>query len=142
MSEFELHSYLPRLPEEALKEFTEWCVIEQATEAGFELIVDESKLANLTPAYYIEELVDQFVQATRNSIAGGMAILAAGKQADTNALTGIPIVVDFISLYVKYLVPKGEKNILPIDEKLTQAAQEQFDKLCEIAQKHDVDLKA
>jgi hypothetical protein len=142
MSELELHSYLPRLSEEALKEFTEWCVIEQATEAGFELIVDKSKLANLAPAYYIEELVDQFVQATRNSIAGGMAILAAGKQADTHALTGIAIVVDFISLYVKYLAPKGEKNMLPIDEKLAQAAQEQFDKLCEIAQKYGFDLKA
>jgi hypothetical protein len=125
MSELELHSYLPHLSEETLKEFTEWCVIEQATEAGFELIVDKSKLTNLAPAYYIEELVDQFVQATRNSIAGGMAIL----------------VVDFISLYVKYLAPKGEKNMLPIDEKLAQVAQEQFDKLCEIAQKYGVDLK-
>jgi hypothetical protein len=142
MSELELYPYLPRLSEAALKEFAEWCVIEQATEAGFELIVDESKLANLAPAYFIEELVDQFVQATRNSIAGGMAILAAGKQADTHALTGIAIVVDFISLYVKYLVPKGEKNMLPIDEKLVQTAQEQFDKLCEIAQKYGVDLKA
>ncbi|BAZ40401.1 hypothetical protein NIES4101_63620 [Calothrix sp. NIES-4101] len=142
MSELELHQYLPRLSEEALKEFTQWCVIDQATEAGFELIVDESRLTNLAPAYYIEELVDQFVKATRNTIAGGMAVLAAGKQADSHALKGIPIVVDFISLYVKYLVPKGEKNMLPADEKLALAGQEQFDKLCEIAKKFGVDLKA
>lgn len=141
MSELELHHYLPRLSDEALKEFTDWCVLEQAKEAGFELIPDKSKLLDLAPPYYIEELVDQFIKATRNTIEGGMAALAAGKQADNHGLEGIPIVVDFISLYVKYLIPKGEKNLLPVDEKLALASQEQFDKLCEIANKYNLNLK-
>ncbi|BAZ11452.1 hypothetical protein NIES4071_32780 [Calothrix sp. NIES-4071] len=140
MSKLELHPYLPRLSDEALKEFTEWCVLEQAAEAGFELITDNSKLLGLETPYYIEELVDQFIQATRNTIEGGMAALAAGKQADAHGLQGIPIVVDFISLYIKYLVPKGPKNLLTADEKLAQAEQEQFDKLGEVAKKHNIDL--
>ncbi|MBF2065916.1 MAG: hypothetical protein IGS39_16070 [Calothrix sp. C42_A2020_038] len=141
MSQLELYPYLPRLSDEALKEFTDWCVLKQAAEAGFELVTDNSKLLDLEPAYYIEELVDQFIQATRNTIEGGMAALAAGKQADNHGLQGIAIVVDFISLYIKFLVPKGPKNILPVDEKLAQAEQEQFDKLCEIANKYGVNLK-
>jgi hypothetical protein len=142
VSKLELHPYLSRLSDEALKEFTEWCVLEQAAEAGFELITDNSKLLDLEIPYYIEELVDQFIQATRNTIEGGMAALAAGKAADTHGLKGIAIVVDFISLYIKYLVPKGPKNILTVDEKLVQAEQEQFDKLSEIANKYNVNLKS
>jgi hypothetical protein len=141
VSKLELHSYLPRLSDEALKEFTEWCVLEQAAEAGFELIVDNSKLLDLEAPYYIEELVDQFIQATRSTIEGGMAALAAGKQADNHSLKGIPIVVDFISLYIKYLVPKGPKNLLTVDEKLAEAEQQQVEKLKEIAQKYNIDLK-
>lgn len=141
MSKLELHPYLSRLSNEALKEFTEWCVLEQAAEAGFELITDNSKLLDLEAPYYIEELVDQFIQATRNTVEGGMAALAAGKEADSHGLQGISIVVDFISLYIKYLVPKGPKNLLTPDEKLAQAEQEQFDKLGEIAKKHNIDLK-
>lgn len=141
MAQVELHPYLTNLPEDVLKEFTDWCVLEQAASAGYELIPDNSKLKDLTGGYYIEELVDQFVKATRNTIEGGLAGIAAGKQADNHGLQGIPIVVDFISLYIKYLVPKGEKNLLTVDEKLVQASQEQFDKLLEIAKKYNVDLK-
>lgn len=140
MSKLELHPYLSRLSNEALKEFTEWCVLEQAAEAGFELITDNSKLVGLEAPYYIEELVDQFIQATRNTIEGGMAALAAGTQADSHGLQGIPIVVDFISLYIKYLVPKGSKNLLTVDEKLRSAEQQQFDKLSEIAKKYNISL--
>lgn len=141
MTQLELHPYLSNLPEEVLKEFTEWCVLQQAAEAGYELIPDNTKLKDLSGAYYIEELVDQFIKGTRNTIEGGLAALAAGKQADGHGLQGIPIVVDFISLYVRYLVPKGEKNLLTVDEKLVQASQEQFDKLSEFAKKHNIDLK-
>jgi hypothetical protein len=141
MTQVELHPYLANLPEDVLKEFTEWCVLEQAAEAGYELIPDNAKLKELTGAYYIEELVDQFIKATRNTIEGGLAAVAAGKQADNHGLQGIPIVVDFISLYIKYLVPKGEKNLLTVDEKLVQASQEQLAKLSEIAKKYSVDLK-
>ncbi|MDJ0734491.1 MAG: hypothetical protein QNJ47_10535 [Nostocaceae cyanobacterium] len=140
VSDFALHTHLSNFPPEALKEFTEWCVLEQATAAGYEFTPDNSKLEDLTAPYYMEELVDQFVKATRNSIEGGLAALLAGKQADEHDLKGIPIVVDFVSLYVKYLVPKGPNNTLPTDDKLAQAAQEQFDKLCEIGKKYDVEL--
>ncbi|MDJ0798581.1 MAG: hypothetical protein QNJ51_17465 [Calothrix sp. MO_167.B12] len=139
-SNIELHTYLPRFPDEALKEFTDWCILEQAIAAGYEFTPDLKKLEELEPAYYIEELVDQFVKATRSSIEGGLAILLAGKEADGNALKGIPIVVDFVSLYVKYLVPKGPNNTLPTNEKLAQVAQEQFDKLSEIATKYGIKM--
>ncbi|MFQ4143516.1 hypothetical protein [Chlorogloeopsis sp. ULAP02] len=140
MSDLELHNYFSRLPDEALKEFTDWCIFEQAIAAGYEFTPDHKKLEDLEGAYYIEELVDQFVKATRNTIEGGLAALLAGTQADKNALKGIPIVVDFISLYVKYLVPKGKNNTLPVDEKLAQASQEQLDKLREIAKKYNVEI--
>jgi hypothetical protein len=136
MSNLELHKYLSSLSEEVLKEFTQWCVLEQATTAGYEFIPENPKLEKLQGAYYIEELVDQFMGATRNSIDGGMAALAAGKKADTSELKGIPIVVYFISLYVLYLLPKSKNNILPTEEKLAQGSQEQFDKLQEIAKKY------
>ncbi|RUR84707.1 hypothetical protein ACF3DV_20620 [Chlorogloeopsis fritschii PCC 9212] len=140
MSDLELHNYFSRLPEEALKEFTDWCIFEQAIAAGYEFTPDRKKLEDLEGAYYIEELVDQFVKATRNTIEGGLAALLAGTQADKNALKGIPIVVDFISLYVKYLAPKGKNNTLPVDEKLAQASQDQLDKLREIAKKYNVEI--
>lgn len=142
MSEIALHPHLSKLPVDALKEFTEWCILEQAVEAGYEFTANNSKLINLAPDYYIEELVDQFIQATRNSIEGGIAALAAGKQADTNGLQGIPIVVDFISLYVRYLVPKGRNNMHPSQETTNQvyelASQQQWDKLSEIGKKYHV----
>ena len=139
-SEIQLHTYLDSFPDEALKEFVEWCILEQAIEAGYEFTPNPKKLADLEATYYIEELVDQFVKATRNSIDGGLAILLAGKEADTNTLEGVLIVVDFISLYVKYLVPKGTKNTLLPDEKLEEAEQEQFNKLSEIAKKYNVEM--
>lgn len=144
MSEIELYSHLPKLSVDALKEFTEWCIVEQAVDAGYEFTPDQSKLINLEAAYYIEQLVDQFINATRNSIEGGIAALAAGKQADSHGLQGIPIVVDFISLYVRFLVPKGRKKMHPNEEVTNEiyekACQEQWDKLCEIAQKYQVAL--
>ncbi|CDN16360.1 MAG: hypothetical protein HRU34_00145 [Richelia sp.] len=139
-SDIELHTYFPRFPDEALKEFVEWCVLDQVIEAGYEFTPEPKKLADLEPAYYIEELVDQFVKATRNSIEGGLAIFLAGKEADGNALKGIPIVADFVSLYVKYLIPKGPKNTLSSDDKLAEAVQEQFDKLSEIATKYNIQM--
>lgn len=138
MSELTLHKYLPQLPDAALQEFTQWCVLEQAKAAGFKFTHDPKKLENLAPADYIPQLIGQFVEATRNTIEGGMAILVAGQQSDKHALSGLGIAVDFISLYVLYLVPQGKQKTLPTDEKLTQASQEQFDKLCEIGKKYGV----
>lgn len=144
MSEIALHPHIPKLSIDALKEFTEWCILEQAVEAGYEFTPDNSKLMNLEVNYYIEELVDQFINTTRNSIEGGMAALAAGKQADNHGLVGIPIVVDFISLYIRYLVPKGPINMHPSKENTNEiyelACQQQWDKLSEIANKHHVTL--
>jgi hypothetical protein len=141
LSDWELHNYYPRLPEEALKEFTDWCIFQQAIAAGYEFTPDNKKLEDLEAAYYIEELVDQFVKATRNTIEAGLAALLAGTQADKHALKGIAIVVDFISLYVRYLVPKGKKNRLLPEDKLTLAAREQFEQLCEIAKKYNVQIQ-
>ncbi|TFI52600.1 hypothetical protein BLD44_020230 [Mastigocladus laminosus UU774] len=140
MSNSELHNYLAGLPEVVLQEFTQWCVLEQATAAGYEFTPDLVKLKNLETVDYIHELVGQFADATRKSIEGSMAIMVAGKQADNHALPGIAAIVDFISLYVKYLVPKGPKNELPTDEKLNLASQEQFEQLCQIAKKHSVEI--
>jgi hypothetical protein len=134
----ELHTYLANLPTDALQEFTEWCIL-QATEAGYEFSPDTSKLEKLVGAYYIEELVDQFIRTTRNTIEGGMAAFVAGKQADNHGLKGIAIVVDFVSLYILYLLPKAKKNTLPADERLATASQEQLDKLSEIAKKYGVE---
>ncbi len=140
MSNLELYKYLPELPDEALQEFTQWCVLEQATVAGYEFTPDNNQLENLPTADYINELIAQFAEATRKSIEGSMAILLAGKQADERALPGIAVLVDFISLYVRYLVPKGKNNELPPEDKLAQASQEQFDKLGQIAKKYGVEI--
>ncbi|MCX7594119.1 MAG: hypothetical protein N2235_10225 [Fischerella sp.] len=140
MSDLELHKYLSGLPEAVLREFTQWCVLEQATAAGYEFNPDLMKLENLAAVDYINELVGQFVEATRKSIEGSMAILVAGKQADNHALPGIAAIVDFISLYVRYLVPKGQKNELSPEEKLIQASQEQFEQLGQIAKKYGVEI--
>jgi hypothetical protein len=135
-----LHNYLPRLPESALQEFTEWCILEQAKEAGYEFNPNESKLANLPTAEYIAEFVGQFIESTRNTIEAGLAAVFAGKQADNHALPGIAVVVDFASIYVLYLLPKGEKNEKPADEKINQASKEQFKKLQQIAQTYGVEI--
>ncbi|MGJ5672374.1 MAG: hypothetical protein ACR9NN_01910 [Nostochopsis sp.] len=140
MSNSELHNHLAGLPETVLQEFTQWCVLEQATAAGYEFTPDLLKLKNLETVDYIHELVGQFADATRKSIEGSMAIMVAGKQADNHALPGIAAIVDFISLYVKYLVPKGPNNELPTDEKLNLASQEQFEQLCQIAKKYSVEI--
>ncbi|AFY99319.1 hypothetical protein [Calothrix sp. PCC 6303] len=140
MSELDLHPHLAKLPEDALKELAEWCMLDQAKEGGYEFTPDSIKLKKFTGGHYVEQLVDQFMNATRNTIEGGMAAFAAGKEADNHDLKGLPIVVDFISLYVKYLLPKGKKSTLSTDEKLAQASQQQFDKLNQIAAKYNVVL--
>ena len=62
MSNLELHQYLPQLPEAALQEFIEWCMLDQSTAAGLEFKPDQSKLKNLAPGYYSKQLVDQFMK--------------------------------------------------------------------------------
>ena len=138
MSESTLYKHLPNLPDAALQEFTQWCVLEQATASGYKFDPNPQKLENLSPGDYIQELISQFVEATRNTIEGGMAIVVAGQQADKRALPGLGLVVDFISLYVLYLVPQSKKKTQPPEEKLTQASQEQFEKLSEIGKKYGV----
>ncbi|MFH7029104.1 MAG: hypothetical protein ACHBN1_27855 [Heteroscytonema crispum UTEX LB 1556] len=140
MTELELHQYLPQLPEEALQEFTEWCLLEQTKDAGFEFIPDSSKLENLALAEYIPALIGQFMEATRNSIPGGLAAVLAGKIADKHALPGLAMLVDFVSLYITYLIPGSEKNELPPDEKVTQLSQQQFEQLSQIAKKYNVEI--
>ncbi len=142
MTEPTLHKHLLHLSDEALQEFTQWCVLEQATAAGYEFTPNRQKLENLSPQDFVQELIGQFLEVTRNSIEGGLALLLAGKQADQNALPGLGTLVDFISLYVLYLVPKGKKTIIPPDEKLAEALKEQLAKLYEIGQKYGVDIKA
>ncbi|KAF3888184.1 MULTISPECIES: hypothetical protein [Nostocales] len=142
MTEPTLHKYLLHLNDEALQEFTQWCILEQAIAAGYEFTPDLQKLENLSPQDFIQELISQFLEVTRNSIEGGLAILLAGKQADQHALPGVGTLVEFISLYVLYLVPKGKNNTLPPDEKLAEALKEQLAKLYEIGHKNGVDIKA
>jgi hypothetical protein len=136
-----LHKYLSHLSDEALQEFTQWCVLEQATAAGYEFTPNLPKLDNLSPQDFVQELINQFLEVTRNSIEGGLALLLAGKQADQHALPGLGTLVEFIALYVLYLVPKGKKVLVPPDDKLAEALKEQLAKLYEIGQKYGVDIK-
>ena len=48
--------------------------------------------------------------------------------------------VDFVSLYVKYLIPKDGSNPEEADAILAKASQHQYEKLVEIAKKHGVSL--
>ncbi|MHC5719073.1 MAG: hypothetical protein ACYTX0_45160, partial [Nostoc sp.] len=64
----------------------------------------------------------------------------AGKEADKHALSGLAIVADFVSLYVKYLIPKEGSTREQAEELLTKASQHQSEKLTEIAKKHGVEL--
>ncbi|AFY30636.1 hypothetical protein [Calothrix sp. PCC 7507] len=138
MSDIALHRYLPRLPEAALQEFTEWCVVEQAKAAGFKFTPDTSKLNNLQPVDYVPKLVDQFMKVKPDPIKAGLVAAIAGKEADTHGLSGLAIVADFVSLYVKYLIPPDGKNPEEAQTILTKAGQEQCEKLIEIAKKYDV----
>jgi len=140
VSDIPLHRYLPRLPEKALQEFTEWCVLEQAKAAGCEFIPDTTKLNNLAPADYIPKLVDQFMKVKPDPIKAGLVAAIAGKEADKHALSGLAVIADFVSLYVKYLIPKDGNTPEQADAILMQAAQEQCEKLTEIAKKYGVEL--
>ncbi|MBW4562317.1 MAG: hypothetical protein KME32_14425 [Mojavia pulchra JT2-VF2] len=140
MSDIALHRYLPRLPETALQEFTEWCVLEQAKTAGFDFTPDTSKLNNLPPKDYIPKLIDQFMKVKPDPIKAGLVAAIAGKEADKNALSGLPALADFVSLYVKYLIPKDGSTAEQADALLMQASQEQCEKLIQIAKKYGVEF--
>ena len=141
MPELVLHKHLPRLPETALQEFTQWCILEQAKEAGYEFTPNESKLENLSPAEYIYQIVDQFLKVKNNPIKDGLAAVFAGKLADNHGLSGTAAMVDFVSLYVKYLFPSEGNDPQQADELIERASQEQFEKLVQIAKGHNVELK-
>ncbi|MEH2107875.1 hypothetical protein [Nostoc sp.] len=140
MSDLALHKYLPRVPDAALQEFIEWCVVEQAKAAECNFTPDRSKLDNLPPADYIPKLVDQFMKVKPDPIKAGLVAAIAGKEADKHALSGLAIVADFVSLYVKYLIPKEGSTKEQAEEILTQASQHQSEKLTEIAKKHGVEF--
>jgi hypothetical protein len=140
VSDLALHQYLPRLPEAALQEFTEWCVLEQAKAAGCNFTPDRSKLENLPPADYLPKLIDQFMKVKPDPIKAGLVAAIAGKEADQHALSGLAVVADFVSLYVKYLIPKEGMTPEDAEAILTKASQHQCDKLTEIAKKHGIEL--
>jgi len=140
VSDLALHKYLPRVPDAALQEFIEWCVMEQAKAAECNFTPDRSKLDNLPPADYIPKLVDQFMKVKPDPIKAGLVAAIAGKEADKHALSGLAIVADFVSLYVKYLIPKEGSTREQAEELLTKASQHQCEKLTEIAKKHGVEF--
>jgi hypothetical protein len=138
VSEISLDRYLPLLPDAALQEFTEWCVVEQSQAAGCNFTPDQTKLNNLAPQEYIPKLVDQFMKVKPDPIKAGLVAAIAGKEADQHALSGLAIIADFVSLYVKYLIPKDGTTPEQSEGILTKAGQEQYEKLVEIAQKYGV----
>ena len=142
MPELVLHKHLSCLPETALQEFTQWCILEQAKEAGYEFTPNESKLENISPAEYIYQIVDQFLKVKNNPIKDGLAAVFAGKLADNHGLSGTAAMVDFISLYVKYLFPSEGHDPQQADELIDRASQEQFEKLVQLAKEHNVELKS
>ncbi|BAY23767.1 hypothetical protein NIES2100_35590 [Calothrix sp. NIES-2100] len=140
MSDIALHRYLPRLPETALQEFTEWCVLEQAKTAGFDFTPDTSKLQNLSPQDYIPKLIDQFMKVKPDPIKAGLVAAIAGKEADEHALSGVAALTDFVSLYVKYLIPKDGNTPEQANAALLEAGQTQCEKLIQIAKQHGVEF--
>ncbi len=138
MSNLELHQYLPKLPEGAIQEFLEWCMLEQSTAAGLEFKPDRTKLNNLAPADYSKQLVDQFMKVRPDPIRAGLVAVIAGQQADKHELSGLAAVVDFVALYVKYLIPKDGTNPEEADAILAKAGQHQYEQLVAIAKKHGV----
>jgi hypothetical protein len=140
VSDLALHKYLPRVPDAALQEFIEWCVLEQAKAAECNFTPDRSKLDNLPPADYIPKLVDQFMKVKPDPIKAGLVAAIAGKEADKHALSGLAIVADFVSLYVKYLIPKEGSTREQAEELLNKASQHQCEKLTEIAKKHGIEF--
>ncbi|MDZ8080450.1 MAG: hypothetical protein RMY36_021480 [Nostoc sp. SerVER01] len=140
MSDLALHNYLPRVPDAALQEFIEWCVLEQAKAAECNFTPDRTKLDNLPPADYVPKLVDQFMKVKPDPIKAGLVAAIAGKEADKHGLSGLAVAADFVSLYVKYLIPKEGTTPEDAQTILTKASQHQYEKLTEIAKKHGVEL--
>lgn len=140
MSDIPLHRYLPRLPEAALQEFIEWCVLEQAKAAECNFTPDQSKLNNLPPTEYISQLIDQFMKLKPDPIKAGLVAAIAGKEADQHGLSGLAVIADFIALYVKYLIPKDGNTPQQAEMILTDASKKQCEKFMEIAKKYDVKL--
>ncbi|MDZ8238099.1 MAG: hypothetical protein RMZ69_13140 [Nostoc sp. ChiQUE01a] len=140
MSDLALHNYLPRVPDAALQEFIEWCVLEQAKAAECNFTPDRTKLDNLPPADYVPKLVDQFMKVKPDPIKAGLVSAIAGKEADKHGLSGLAIVADFVSLYVKYLIPKEGTTPEDAQTILTKASEHQCEKLTEIAKKHGVEF--
>ncbi|WP_066380246.1 MULTISPECIES: hypothetical protein [unclassified Anabaena] len=138
MSDLELHKYLPKLPEEALQEFTEWCVLEQAKLAGIEFTPDTTKLQNLIPNEYIWQIIDQFMKDRPDQIKAGLVSAMAGKEADSHGLVGSAIMVDFLALYVKYLIPSIGNTPEEAKALISEAAIQQYEKLSELADKYNV----
>ena len=137
-----LHEHLPNLPDKVLQEFTQWCVTQQAREAGYEFTPNETKLEELSTADYIPEIVGQFMDTTRKDIRTGLVATFAGKQADNHSLPSLAAMVDFVSLYVKHLFPSEENDEKQAEELLAKASEQQFEKLSQIAQEHNVKLSA
>ncbi|MGI8502637.1 MAG: hypothetical protein ACR2LR_16080, partial [Hassallia sp.] len=100
------------------------------------------KLNNLPAGDYIHQLVDQFMKVKPDPIRTGLAGAIAGKQADNHALSGAAAIVDFVSLYIRYLMPKEGSEQEKAEATLTQASQQQFDKLSQIAKKYDVEISS
>lgn len=140
MSNLELYKYLPQVPEIALKEFIEWCVFEQSKTAGLEFKPDQNKLKNLEITDYVKQLIDQFMKVRPDPIRAGLVAVIAGQQADKHELSGIAAVVDFVALYVKFLIPKDGTNPEEAEGILNKATQHQFEQLTEIAKKYGVSL--
>ncbi|WP_353930566.1 hypothetical protein WJM97_20200 [Okeanomitos corallinicola TIOX110] len=140
MSNIELYQYLPKLPDAALQEFTEWCVLEQSKAAGLEFKPDENKLKNLEPGDYLKQLIDQFMKVKPDPIRAGLVAVIAGQQSDQHNLSGSAAIVDFVALYVKFLIPKDGTDPADAETILTKASQHQYDQLMEIAKKHGVAL--
>jgi hypothetical protein len=128
VSDLELYKYLPNLPDAALQEFTEWCVLEQAKAAGLEFKPDQTKLKNLAPGDYLKQLIDQFMK------------VIAGQQSDKHNLSGLAAIVDFVALYVKFSIPKDGTEPEQAEAILAKASQHQYEQLTQIAKKHDVAL--
>jgi len=140
VSDIALHKYLPRLPEAALQEFIEWCVLEQSKAAECNFTPDKTKLDGLPPAEYIPKLIDQFMKVKPDPIKAGLVAAIAGKEADKHGLSGLAIIADFVSLYVKYLIPKEGNTPEQAEAIITHASQEQCEKFTQIATKYGVEL--
>lgn len=141
MSNLELYKYLPQLPDAALQEFTEWCVLEQSKSAGLEFKPDVTKLQNLAPAEYLKQLIDQFMKVKPDPIRAGLVAVIAGQQSDKHNLAGLAAIVDFVSLYVKYLIPKDGTDPEQAEAILAKASQHQYEQISQIAKKHNLTLK-